>query len=187
MIITPYSNATYYPGATQITIKALYDPKTGKILGAQVWGKNSIDKITDILATTISSNMNAYDLEELELCYAPPFSSAKNPVNILGNAIINELDSLVENITFNELKKIPTSYILDVRTNTEYSKEHLEDAKHIPLDELRERIAELDKNKTIYIHCHTGLRSYIACRILNQKGYKTKNILGGYYFFSQFL
>lgn len=183
MIISPYSHATYYPDAKQMTIKALYEPKTGKILGVQVWGKENVDKITDILATAIRMNMTAFDLEELELCYAPPFSSAKSPVNILGNAIVNEIDGLVENITFEELDKIEKPYILDVRTLTEYEAEHLDDVVHIPLNKLRENINLLDKEKEIYVHCHTGLRSYIACRILTQYGFKVKNIIGGYYFY----
>ncbi len=185
MIISPYSHATYYPGATQMTIKALYDPKTGKILGAQVWGKESVDKITDILATAIRMKMTAYDLEELELCYAPPFSSAKSPVNILGNSIENEIEGLVENITWKEVMKLEDPYILDVRTNREYENSHLEKAVLIPLDELRTRLEELPKERMIYIHCHTGLRSYIACRILSQNGFQVKNIIGGYYFYKK--
>ena len=168
-----------------MTIKALYDPKTGKILGAQVWGKESVDKITDILATAIRMKMTAYDLEELELCYAPPFSSAKSPVNILGNSIENEIEGLVENITWKEVMKLEDPYILDVRTNREYENSHLEKAVLIPLDELRTRLEELPKERMIYIHCHTGLRSYIACRILSQNGFQVKNIIGGYYFYKK--
>lgn len=183
MIISPYSHATYYPNATQMTIKAIYEPETGKILGAQVWGKEGVDKITDILATAIRMNMTAHDLSELELCYAPPFSSAKSPINLLGNAIENEIDGLVETITWEEVEKQEQPYILDVRTKAEYAHSHLENAVFIPLDELRQRLNELDKTKTILVHCHTGLRSYIACRILSQNGFRCKNIMGGYYFY----
>lgn len=183
MIISPYSHATYYPNATQMTIKATYEPETGKILGAQVWGKEGVDKITDILATAIRMNMTAHDLSELELCYAPPFSSAKSPINLLGNAIENEIDGLVETITWEEVEKQEQPYILDVRTKAEYAHSHLENAVFIPLDELRQRLNELDKTKTIFVHCHTGLRSYIACRILSQSGFHCKNIMGGYYFY----
>lgn len=183
MIISPYSHATYYPNATQMTIKATYEPETGKILGAQVWGKEGVDKITDILATAIRMNMTAHDLSELELCYAPPFSSAKSPINLLGNAIENEIDGLVETITWEEVEKQEQPYILDVRTKAEYAHSHLENAVFIPLDELRQRLNELDKTKTILVHCHTGLRSYIACRILSQSGFRCKNIMGGYYFY----
>ncbi len=183
MLISPYSHATYYPGATQMTIKALYEPERGKILGAQIWGRDAVDKITDILATAIKMHMTAYDLEELELSYAPPFSSAKSPINILGNAIENELHHLVKTITWQEVEKIENPYILDVRTKEEYEHSHLPSAILIPLDELRKRLNELDKTKTILVHCHTGLRSYIACRILSQNGFQCKNIMGGYYFY----
>lgn len=192
MVITPYSHASYYPGATQLTIKALYEPKSGKILGAEVWGKEGVDKIADILATAIRMNLTAHDLSELELCYAPPFSSAKSPVNILGNSIENEMDGLVSNIYVEDLKeKIENReeiYILDVRTDSEYERGHIRDAIHIPLDELRENLEKLDKLvgfdkiKEIYVHCYTGLRSYIACMILKQNGYNVKNIIGGQYF-----
>lgn len=186
MVITPYSHATYYPGATQMTIKAIYEAKTGKILGAQVWGKDGVDKITDILATAIRMNLTAHDLSELELCYAPPFSSAKSPVNILGNSIENEMDGLVSNIYVEDLKtKIENGenpYILDVRTNDEYERGHMKNVIHIPLDELRQNLDKLDKSKEIYIHCYTGLRSYIACMILKQNGYNVKNVIGGQYF-----
>lgn len=185
MIITPYSNATYYPGAVNITVKAIYEPQTGRILGATVWGKKGVDKIGDLLATAIRMNMTADDLANLELCYAPPFSSAKSPVNILGNAIQNEMDGLVSNIYVEDLKsKIDSSeetYILDVRTDEEYQFGHIRNAIHIPLDELRENIKKLDKSKEIYVHCFTGLRSYIACMILKQNGYNVKNIVGGQY------
>ena len=183
IIISPYSHATYYPGASQLTIKAIYDPNTGKILGAQVWGKQNVDKITDLIAFAIRMNMTAYDLEELELCYAPPFSSAKSPINILGNAIENDINGLVDNITWGQVVKLENIYVLDVRTIEEYKYSHIEGAKNIPVDELRNRLNELDNTKKIYVYCHTGLRSYIACRILNQNGFKTQNITGGYFFY----
>ena len=182
MIITPSSHATYYPGATQITIKALYEENTGRILGAQVWGKDGVDKITDILATAIKHNMNADDLADLELSYAPPFSSAKSPINILGNAIQNELDGMVKTITWQEMLKLEHPFILDVRTDGEFAMSHIKGAKHIPLDELREHLRELPRDKKIYVHCHTGLRSYIATRILVENNFDATNILGGYYF-----
>ena len=189
MVITPYSHATYYPNATFLTIKAIYDPKTGKILGSQVWGKEGVDKIADIMATSIRMDLTAHDLSILELCYAPPFSSAKSPVNILGNAIENEMDGLVKNIYVEDLKeKIlnkENPYILDVRTDEEYLRGHLHEAIHIPLDNLREnfeKLENLDKSKEIYVHCFTGLRSYIACMILKQNGYNVRNIVGGKYF-----
>ena len=180
MIISPYSHATYYPGAKMLTIKAIYNSKTSQILGAYVWGKSSVDKITDILSVAIQNKMGAADISALELCFAPPYSSAKSPVNILGNAIENEMNELVDTIAVEELKNKENLYILDVRTIEEYNISHIEGAINIPLDELRENIEKLDKSKEIIVHCHSGLRSYLACRILKQKGYNVKNLIGGY-------
>ena len=186
MIITPYSHATYYPGASHLTIKALYTPESGRILGATVWGKENVDKIADILATAIRIKMTAQNLSELELCYAPPFSAAKSPVNILGNAIENEIDGLVSNAYVEDIKDKLNSeekpYILDVRTDEEYERGHIKNVVHISLDSLRENLEKIDKSKEIYVHCFTGLRSYIACMILKQNGYNVKNIIGGQYF-----
>ena len=180
MIISPYSHATYYPGAKMITIKAIYNCQTSQILGAYVWGKASVDKITDILSVAIQTKMKAADLSALELCYAPPFSSAKSPVNILGNAIENEMNDLVDTISVEELKNKENPYVLDVRTVEEYNLSHIDGVINIPLDELRENLEKLDKSKEIIVHCHSGLRSYLACRILKQKGYNVKNLIGGY-------
>lgn len=184
MIISPYSHATYYPGATQTTIKAIYDKNNGKILGAQIWGKDGVDKLTDILAVAIKYKMNANDLADLELSYAPPFSSAKSPINLLGNAIQNELDGMVETITWSDLLKQKNAYILDVRTEKEFNAGHLDNVKHIPLDELRENLAQLPFDTKIYVYCHTGLRSYIATRILKGNNFNAANILGGFYLYN---
>ena len=206
MIISPYSHAKYYPGAKVMTIKVLYragkkkadinneDENTelknciGQILGATVFGKEGIDKVTDILATAIRNKMTAKDLSELELCYAPPYSSAKSPVNIIGNSIENEMDGLVDTISVTEFLRNFEQYsnkdkyiILDVRTETEYDLSHIEGAINNPLDELREYLKELSNvTKEIIVHCHSGLRSYIACRILKENGFKVKNLIGGY-------
>ena len=233
MIISPYSHAKYYPGAKVMTIKVLYrvgkkkadinneDENTelkdsaGQILGATVFGKEGIDKVTDILATAIRNKMTAKDLSELELCYAPPYSSAKSPVNIIGNSIENEMDGLVDTISVTEFLRNFEQYsnkdkyiILDVRTETEYDLSHIEGAINIPLDELREHLKELAEKaqikannsnkannssemlesenevanvtKEIIVHCHSGLRSYIACRILKENRFKVKNLIGGY-------
>lgn len=187
IILSPFSHTTYYPGASMLTIKAIYEKKTGKILGAQVFGKEGVDKITDILATAIMKKMTAYDLEELDLCYAPPFSSAKSPINLLGNSIVNELEGLVKTITWQKVEKLRDKenvVVLDVRTDAENKIGAYKDCIHIPLDDLRNRINELDKSKTYLVYCRTGLRSYIACRILMQNGFKVLNITGGYYFYS---
>ena len=187
IIVTPNSHAGYYPGAKLLTIKALYNEETGQIYGAQVWGKEGVDKICDILAVAVKMKMTAYDLEKLELCYAPPFSSAKNPVNILGNSIVNQIEGLVKTVTWSEvkeLKKKENICVLDVRTDEEYERGAYEDTIHIPLDDLRDRLENLDKAKEYLVYCRTGLRSYIACRILTQEGFKVQNITGGYYYYS---
>ena len=188
MEITPNSHASYYPGAKPITIKAIYEGKSGRILGATVWGEDKVDKITDCLAIAIRKNMTAFDLSEFELSYAPPYSSAKSPVNILGNSIENEILGLVETISVTDFINNFKVYsnkekylILDVRTKKEYELSHIEGAINIPLDELRENILnETEKNKEIIVHCHSGLRSYIACRILKENGFNCKNLIGGY-------
>lgn len=187
IILSPYSHATYYPDASMLTIKAIYEDESGRILGAQVFGKENVDKITDILAVAIKMKMTAYDLEELDLCYAPPFSSAKSPVNLLGNSIVNQIEGLVDTVTWQEVEDLKNNkdiLVLDVRTDEEFKSRKYEGATHIPLDDLRKRLNELHKAKTYLVYCRTGLRSYIACRILYQNGFKARNITGGYYFYS---
>ena len=180
IIITPFCHATYYPGASEMMVKVIYCEKEKKLLGAQVIGKEGVDKVSDILATAIRSKLNIYDLEDLELCYAPPFSSAKSVVNIVGNVIENEINGLVKNIFWEDVENTDTPYVLDARTKGEYESGHFSEAINIPVDELRENIDKLDKNKEILVYCKTGVRSYIACRILIQNGFKVKNIMGGY-------
>ena len=187
IILSPYSHATYYPGASMLIIKAIYEDKSGRILGAQVFGKESVDKITDIFAVAIKMKMTAYDLEKLDLCYAPPFSSAKSTVNLLGNSIVNQIEGLVDTVTWQEVENLKNNkdiFVLDVRTDEEFKSGNYEGAIHIPLDDLRKRLNELDKSKTYLVYCRTGLRSYIACRILYQNGFKVQNITGGYHFYS---
>ena len=180
IIITPFCHATYYPGASEMMVKVIYCEKEKKLLGAQVIGKEGVDKVADILATVIRSKINIYDLEDLELCYAPPFSSAKSVVNIVGNVIENEINGLVKNIFWEDVENTDTPYVLDARTKGEYESGHFSEAINIPVDELRENMDKLDKNKEILVYCKTGVRSYIACRILIQNGFKVKNIMGGY-------
>ena len=180
IIITPFCHATYYPGASEMIVKVIYCEKEKKLLGAQVIGKEGVDKVSDILATAIRSKINIYDLEDLELCYAPPFSSAKSVVNIVGNVIENEINGLVKNIFWEDVENTDTPYVLDARTKGEYESGHFSEAINIPVDELRENMDKLDKNKEILVYCKTGVRSYIACRILIQNGFKVKNIMGGY-------
>ena len=180
IIITPFCHATYYPGASEMMVKVIYCEKEKILLGAQVIGKEGVDKVSDILATAIRSKLNIYDLEDLELCYAPSFSSAKSVVNIVGNVIENEINGLVKNIFWEDVENTDTPYVLDARTKGEYESGHFSEAINIPVDELRENLDKLDKNKEILVYCKTGVRSYIACRILIQNGFKVKNIMGGY-------
>ena len=180
IIITPFCHATYYPGASEMIVKVIYCEKEKILLGVQVIGKEGVDKVSDILATVIRSKINIYDLEDLELGYAPPFSSAKSVVNIVGNVIENEINGLVKNIFWEDVENTDTPYVLDARTKGEYESGHFSEAINIPVDELRENMDKLDKNKEILVYCKTGVRSYIACRILIQNGFKVKNIMGGY-------
>ena len=176
-------HAGYYPGATDMTLKLLFDPTTGKIYGAQGVGKKGVDKRIDILATAIKGNLTVFDLPELEFTYAPPFGSAKDPVNMLGYAALNLIEGLSDNVQWYQLEEELASgkKFLDVRTNSEFQNGHLKvDTIHIPLNELRERLDELDKNQAYIVSCHSGLRSYIAERILKQAGFTVQNLDGAY-------
>lgn len=181
------NHATYYPGASMMAIKTIYEKKTGKILGAQIVGRDGVDKRCDVYAVAIRANMTAYDFTNLELCYAPPYGSAKDPVNMAGYVIENTLTGKVEHICWDDLeaaKADENGMLLDVRTEAEVANGGIIDGFiNIPVDNLRERLSELDKSKTIYITCQIGLRGYIAARILSQLGYKCKNFSGGYRFY----
>lgn len=181
------SHATYYPRASNMSIKTIFDKTTGKIWGAQIIGYDGVDKRADVLATAIRNGLTAYDLTELELCYAPPFSSAKDPVNMVGFVIENVLRGKVQNFHWHdieELQKNNTVTLLDVRTKNEHSAGRIEGFTNIPLDELRQHLAELDKERPIYVHCFSGLRSYLACRILIGHGFTAYNLSGGYRLYS---
>ena len=176
-------HASYYPGATDMTLKLLFDPTTGKIYGAQGVGKKGVDKRIDILATAIKGNLTVFDLPELEFTYAPPFGSAKDPVNMLGYAALNLIEGLSDNIQWYQLEDelAKGKKFLDVRTSSEFQSGRLKvDTIHIPLNELRERLDELDKNQAYIVSCHSGLRSYIAERILKQAGFTVQNLDGAY-------
>ena len=176
-------HAGYYPGATDMTLKLLFDPTTGKIYGAQGVGKKGVDKRIDILATAIKGNLTVFDLPELEFTYAPPFGSAKDPVNMLGYAALNLIEGLSDNVQWYQLEEELASgkKFLDVRTSGEFQSGRLKvDTIHIPLNELRERLDELDKNQAYIVSCHSGLRSYIAERILKQAGFTVQNLDGAY-------
>ena len=180
------SHASYYPGGHGISIKTLYEKGTGKILGAQLVGYDGVDKRCDVIATAIRAGMTAYDLTELELCYAPPFGSAKDPVNFVGYVIENTLTGKVKNFFWNDVEKLPRDgsvTLLDVRTPSERETGYIPGFIHIPLDELRQRAGELPQDKPVYIHCHSGLRSYLACRMLTGLGYDCYNLSGGWRFY----
>lgn len=177
------SHAGYYPGSNNMSIKVLYEKNTGKILGAQIVGYDGVDKRCDVLATAIRLNATAKDLTKLELCYAPPFSSAKDPVNFAGYVIENAMQGIVKHFHWHDVDSLPRDgsvTLLDVRTTREVAQGKIEGFINIPLDELRQNTDKLDKSKPVYIHCHSGLRSYLACRILSGLGYDTYNLSGGY-------
>ena len=176
-------HAGYYPGATDVTLKLLFEPTSGKIYGAQGVGKKGVDKRIDILATAIKGNLTIFDLPELEFTYAPPFGSAKDPVNMLGYAALNLVEGLSDNIQWYELEDelAAGKKFLDVRTTSELQQGHLKvDTVHIPLNELRERLGELDKSQDYIVSCHSGPRSYIAERILKQAGFSVQNLDGAF-------
>lgn len=177
------SHAGYYPGAIPMAIKLMAEKKTGKILGAQIIGYEGVDKRIDVIATAIRAGMTVSDLEKLELAYAPPYSSAKDPVNIAGYTASNILKGHSEVFHWDEVASIDKSkaILVDVRDDMEYSLGTIDGAVNIPVDEIRGRISEIPKDKDIYIFCQVGLRGYIAYKILKQKGYENvKNLSGGY-------
>lgn len=177
------SHAGYYPGGTNMSIKALWDRKTLKLIGAQIVGFDGVDKRADVLASAIRFGAKITDLAELELCYAPPFGSAKDPVNMVGFVAENVISGKVKQFFWHDIEGLPLDNsvtLLDVRTDTEVSRGRINGFMHIPVDSLRSRINELPKDKPVYVHCHSGLRSYIACRILAGEGYDCYNLAGGW-------
>lgn len=186
--VHPSHHAGYYPGASQMTVKLLFDRENGKVLGAQAVGPKGIDKRIDVFAVAIRAGLSVYDLAELELSYAPPFGSAKDPVNYAGfvasNVLSGDMDVChVEDV----LSPKDNQIILDVRTEAEVSGGTIEGAVNIPVDDLRDRIAELDIEKEYLVICRVGLRGYLACRILSQNGFKCKNLTGGYITYKAFV
>ena len=177
------SHATYYPGAAQMSIKALWDKKTLKIIGAQIVGFDGVDKRMDVLATAIRFGAKITDLTTLELCYAPPFGSAKDPVNMLGFVAENIVSGKLKQFFWHDVEKLPRDgsvFLLDTRTPYEVMNGKIDGFVNIPLDSLRQRINEIPKDRPIYVHCHSGLRSYLACRILTGNGYDCYNLAGGW-------
>ncbi|NQP55519.1 FAD-dependent oxidoreductase [Streptococcus suis] len=179
---TGKDHASYYPGATEIVLKLIFSPTDGKIFGAQAVGKKGIDKRIDVLATAIKAGLTIFDLPELELTYAPPFGSAKDPVNMIGYAAMNIAEGISQNIQWHQLEEelAAGKILLDVRNTAELPSGQFMDFLHIPLDQLRDRIDELDPAKEYIVSCHSGLRSYIAERLLKEMGFTVKNLDGAY-------
>ena len=181
------SHAGYYPGATEIVLKLIFDQHSGKIYGGEGIGAEGVDKRIDILATAIKGDLTIFDLPELEFTYAPPFGSAKDPVNMLGYAAMNLAEGISENIQWYELNQELEmgKILLDVRNPQELTRNgQFPEAVNIPLDDLRCRLTELDPTKEYIITCHSGLRSYLGERILKQAGFKVKNLDGAFALYS---
>ncbi|MDO4351733.1 MAG: FAD-dependent oxidoreductase [Clostridia bacterium] len=187
VVLSPVSHAAYYPGGQTMYMKVLYEKETLRLLGAQIAGYEGVDKRIDVLAAAIRMGMTADKLAELELAYAPPYSSAKDPVNMAGFMIENLETEKVAQFHWNEVEKLKcddSMTLIDVRTAEEFDSGHIKGFFNIPVDELREHIEEFDIKKPVYVVCQSGLRSYIACCILSQHGFECYNLFGGYGFYS---
>lgn len=181
--LSPMSHAGYYPGGTLMTMKVLFDRSSYKLLGAQIIGYEGVDKRIDVLATAMHAGLSALKLKDLDLAYAPPYSSAKDPVNMAGFMIENIFNGTLKQWFVENADTLPrdnSAVLLDTRTKEEYAGGHIDGFINIPVDELRDRISEIEKGKPVYVICQSGLRSYIACRILMQNGYECFNFSGGY-------
>lgn len=186
VILSPMSHAGYYPGGKVMTMKVVFEKETYRLLGAQIVGYEGVDKRIDVLATAIRAKMTAIELKDLDLAYAPPYSSAKDPVNMAGFMIDNLANGTLKQWHLADLDSLPTDgsvTLLDTRTEGEYRRGHIDGFLNIPVDELREQLEELDKNKPVYVICQSGLRSYIASRILEGNGFTAYNFSGGFRFY----
>lgn len=184
--LSPMNHAGYYPGGRNMTIKVIFDKMNGRILGAQIVGYAGVDKRIDVLATAIHARLTALDLKELDLAYAPPYSSAKDPVNMAGFMIENLLAGKLKQFFYEDVETLPgdgSVTLLDTRTPGEYCRGSITGFRNIPVDALRDRLGELEPGKPVYVICQSGLRSYIACRILTQNGFACYNFSGGYSFY----
>lgn len=187
VILSPMNHAGYYPGGKIMTMKVVFEKGTYRLLGAQIVGFDGVDKRIDVLATAIRAGMKVTDLTELDLAYAPPYSSAKDPVNMAGFMAENIRDGLVGQWYYDDEPTLPRDgsvTLLDVRTAEEFATGNIDGFVNIPVDELRERAGELDKDKPVYVICQSGLRSYIAARILAGRGFEVYNFAGGYRFYA---
>lgn len=180
--IHPSSHASYYPGAYPISLKLLFNPDNGQIYGAQAVGQDGVDKRIDVIATAIKGKLDVYDLTELELSYAPPYSSAKDPVNYAGYVASNMMEGSVETVQWHEIDELIKrgGTLIDVREPGECKAGYIEGSINIPLNDLRSRLEELPKNETLYVSCQVGLRGYLASRILAENGFSVKNLDGGW-------
>ena len=186
VILSPMSHAGYYPGGKVMTMKVVFEKGSYRLLGAQIVGYEGVDKRIDVLATAIRAGMKATDLKELDLAYAPPYSSAKDPVNMAGFMIDNIANGVLKQWHLEDVENLPRDgsvTFLDSRTVGEYAQGHIDGFKNIPVDELRERLDEVEKGKPVYVICQSGLRSYIASRILEGNGYTAYNFAGGFRFY----
>ena len=186
VILSPMSHAGYYPGGMVMTMKVVFEKNTYKLLGAQIIGYDGVDKRIDVLATAIRVGMKATELKELDLAYAPPYSSAKDPVNMAGFMIDNISTGVLKQWHIEDADNLPRDgsvTLLDTRTVGEYQRGHIEGFYNIPVDELRDRLNEVNPTKPVYVICQSGLRSYISCRILEGNGYTAYNFAGGFRFY----
>ncbi|MCD8055542.1 MAG: FAD-dependent oxidoreductase [Clostridiales bacterium] len=186
VILSPMSHAGYYPGGRLMTMKVIFEQGTYRLLGAQIIGYEGVDKRIDVLATAIRAGLSALDLKDLDLSYAPPYSSAKDPVNMAGYIIDNLANGVVRQWYLEDIDSLPRDgrfTLLDTRTKEEYAEGHIEGFINIPVDELRDRLTEIERGKPVYVICQSGLRSYIASRILSGNGYDCYNFAGGYRFY----
>ena len=186
VILSPMNHAGYYPGGSVLTMKVVFERGSGRLLGAQIVGRDGVDKRIDVLAAAIHAGMTGPGLTELDLAYAPPYASAKDPVNMAGYLIENLLTGKVRQFRLEDLDALPrdgSATLLDARTPGEYSCGHAEGFRNLPLDSLREHLGELDPATPVYVMCQSGLRSYLACRILAQHGFTCYNFAGGYRFY----
>ena len=185
--LSPMGHAGYYPGGEVMTMKVLFERGSNRLLGAQIVGGAGADKRLDVLATALRAGVSVVELKDLDLAYAPPYSSAKDPVNMAGFMAENLIEGRVKQFHWNELDALPRDgsvCLVDVRTPGEYARGHAEGAVNIPVDDLRERMSELPKDKPLYLICQSALRSYIACRILMQEGYDCRHMAGGWRLYS---
>jgi rhodanese-related sulfurtransferase len=181
--LSPMNHAGYYPGGETMTMKVVFEKGSYRLLGAQIVGFDGVDKRMDVLATAIRFGAKVTDLKDLELCYAPPFGSAKDPVNMVGFTAENVINGTVKQVFWHDVEQLPRDgsvFLLDVRTRSEAARGMIDGAVNIPLDTLRDNLERLPKDRPIYVNCHSGQRSYLACRILAANGFDCYNLAGGW-------